>query len=102
MARVRFADDLPEGLRQNQRISTRIILESRDNVTMVQRGPFYDSGGGRIAYVVEDGYAIRRDIDTGATSVSAIEILDGLRPGETIVISNNNLFKGVQSVLLTD
>ncbi|MEE9141102.1 MAG: HlyD family efflux transporter periplasmic adaptor subunit, partial [Gammaproteobacteria bacterium] len=84
MARVRFSGDLPEGLRQNQRVSTRIILESRDNVTTVQRGPFYDSGGGRIAYVVEDGYANRRDIDTGATSVNAIEILDGLRPGETI------------------
>ena len=76
--RLRFSGEVPQGLRQNQRLSTRIVLESRDDVLKVQRGPFLDSGGGRVAYVVQDDIAVRRPIHTGATSVSEVEILEGL------------------------
>ena len=40
--RLRFAR-VPQGLRQNQRVSTRIVLESRDDVLKVPRGPFLDA-----------------------------------------------------------
>ena len=36
--RVRFSDKVPEGLRQNQRLSTRILLDEHPNVLMVERG----------------------------------------------------------------
>lgn len=100
--RVRFNNDVPAGLRQNQRLTTRILLEEKFDVTMVQRGQFYDSGNGRIAYVVEDGIARRRSISSGATSLSDIEILQGLAPGETIVISSTDLFEGAEAVLINN
>ena len=46
-------------------------MDQRDGVIMVQRGPFYDSGAGRIAYVLDDGIARRRNITTGPTISSA-------------------------------
>ena len=64
--RLRFSGETPQGLRQNQRVSTRIVLESRDDVLKVQRGPFLDTGGGRVAYVVQDDVAVRTPIQTGA------------------------------------
>ncbi|PCI79557.1 MAG: efflux transporter periplasmic adaptor subunit [SAR86 cluster bacterium] len=100
--RVRFNDEVPEGLRQNQRLTTRVLLEERFDVTMVQRGQFFDSGNGRIAYVVEDGIARRRSITAGATSLSSIEILEGLEPGETIVISSTDLFNSADAVLINN
>jgi HlyD family secretion protein len=102
-ARVRFVGDGPLGLRQNQRLTTRILLAEHANVVMVQRGQFLDTGGGRMAYVVsEDRVAQRRQIRTGAYSLGAVEILAGLEPGETIVISNLDPFRGADTVLLTD
>ncbi len=102
-SRVRFAEEGPTGLRQNQRLTTRILLDEHSDVVMVQRGQFLDSGGGRLAYVVsEDRVARRRSIQTGAYSLGAVEILSGLEPGETIVISNLDPFRGAESVLLTD
>jgi HlyD family secretion protein len=102
-SRVRFADEGPTGLRQNQRLTTRILLDEHSDVVMVQRGQFLDSGGGRLAYVVsEDRVARRRSIQTGAYSLGAVEILSGLEPGETIVISNLDPFRGAETVLLTD
>ncbi len=100
--RVRFNAKVPEGLRQNQRLTTRILLEEKFDVTMVQRGQFFDSGNGRIAYVVEDGIARRRSITAGATSLSSIEILQGLTPGETIVISSTDLFNSADAVLINN
>lgn len=100
--RVRFNEKVPEGLRQNQRLTTRILLEEKFDVTMVQRGQFFDSGNGRIAYVVEDGIARRRSITTGATSLGSIEILQGLAPGETIVISSTDLFNSAEAVLINN
>ena len=102
-SRVRFIGDAPGGLRQNQRLTTRILLAEHDDVLMVQRGQFLDSGGGRLAYVVsEDRVARRRQIETGAYSLSSVEIVAGLQPGETIVISNLDPFRGAETVLLTD
>ncbi len=55
---VAFTEDPPAGLKQNQRVSTRLILETQQNVLKVDRGPFVESGGGRLAYVVENGMAV--------------------------------------------
>jgi HlyD family secretion protein len=96
--RVRFASALPKGLKQNQRVQVRIVMDSRPNVLMVQRGPFMDSGGGRVAYVVHDGIATRTPIETGASSISSIEILGGLKEGDTIIISDTSAFDSANTV----
>jgi HlyD family secretion protein len=100
--RLRFSGEVPQGLRQNQRLSTRIVLESRDDVLKVQRGAFLDTGGGRVAYVVQGDLAVKRPIRTGAVSVSEAEILEGLQPGDRIIISNLGEFERVETVRLAD
>lgn len=99
-ARVRFADDVPVGLRQNQRLSARVLLDERKNVLTVHRGPFIDAGGGRVAYVIRGDVAERVSIETGATSLNQVEILSGLEAGDRIVISGTDEFNGAQRVVL--
>lgn len=108
--RVRFANhdnngnelSSPLGLRQNQRLTTRILMENKADVLMVQRGQFLESGNGRIAYVVRDGMAQRTKIDTGARSLSSVEVIAGLSAGDTIIVSGTDQFNGAQSVLITN
>jgi HlyD family secretion protein len=100
--RVRFAKDVPLGLRQSQRVATRIVLESRDGVLKVERGPFVDSSGGQVAYLVEDGMARRKPIKLGATSISAVEIASGLEEGDQIIVSGVDSFENAAVVRLTD
>lgn len=99
--RIRFVDQVPDGLRQNQRVSVRVQLESRPSALTVRRGPFYDDGGGRIAYVIDGDVATKRMISTGAVSIDQIEILDGLVAGDRVVISSFEQFKGADTVLLS-
>ncbi|MCE3284675.1 MAG: transporter permease [Steroidobacteraceae bacterium] len=99
--RVRLKE-LPPGLRQNQRVSVRILMDERDDVLKVERGAFYEAEGGAYAYVVRDDVAERRPIRTGAVSVREIEITDGLAEGDQIVISDTDDFKNAERVLLAD
>ena len=100
-ARVRFAGNQPENLRQNQRLSVRIILDKRDNVLTVARGSFVDESGGRYAYVLQDGIAVKTPVLLGPSSIDKVEILQGLKAGDKIVISGTDNFNGAARVVIS-
>ena len=98
---VEFTEGLPAGLRQNQRVSTLLILERKANVLKVERGPFVEAEGGRRAYVVDDGgMAVLRPIEVGSLSVSEVQIRSGLQVGDRIIISDTARFEGAERVLI--
>jgi HlyD family secretion protein len=101
--RIRFVGGMPPGLRQNQRLTTRILMEKKHNVLALQRGQFLDSGGSRIAYVLDDNrVAHRRSIEIGARSLAAVEIVKGLNEGEVVVISSIDQFRSAETVRITN
>ena len=101
--RIRFSASAPTNLRQNQRLTTRILLAEYKDVLIVQRGQFLDSGAGRVTYVLnQNGLAVRRAIETGARSLGAVQIVAGLEQGDTIVISSLDPFRSAETVLLTE
>jgi len=100
VARVRFGEHKPAGLRQNQRLTTRILIDEHPNVLMVERGPFVDSGAGRVAYIVRNGVAERTPIQVGATSLNAVELVSGVKEGDRIVISGTDAFNAAPKVVL--
>ena len=101
-ARLRFEGETPKQLRQNQRLSVRVLLDKRDNVLTVQRGSFVDESGGSYAYLVRDGIAKKTPIRVGASSIDKVEILDGLKEGDRIVISGTDSFKGAATVAISN
>jgi HlyD family secretion protein len=101
--RIRFSGEMPPGLRQNQRLTTRILMEEKTDVLTLQRGQFLDSGGSRVAYVLDDdNVAHRRSIEVGARSLAAVEIVNGLSEGEVVVISSIDQFRSADTVLVTN
>jgi HlyD family secretion protein len=98
--RVAFTGGTPPGLRQNQRLSTRLVLARQTGVLKVPRGPFLEAGGARWVYVVKDGLARRRNVRVGAVSVTEVEILGGVDAGEEIVLSDLSQLQGAETVRL--
>ena len=101
--RLRF-DDEPRvsALRQNQRLTTRILLEAKYDVLRLARGQFLESGGGSVAYVVEGGVARRQRIEIGARSLNAVEVVAGLEAGDEVVVSSIDPFAGKDAVLVAN
>jgi HlyD family secretion protein len=101
-ARLRFNGVTPKQLRQNQRLSVRVLLDKRDNVLTVQRGSFVDESGGSYAYLVHDGIATKTPIRVGASSIDKVEILEGLKEGDRIVVSGTDSFKSATTVAISN
>ncbi|HXT20885.1 MAG TPA: HlyD family efflux transporter periplasmic adaptor subunit [Thermoanaerobaculia bacterium] len=97
---VGFRGQTPPGLKQNQRVAARLVLETRHDVLKVQRGPFLEALGERQAYVVDDGIAQLRPIEVGSVSITEIEISGGLKEGDEIVLSDPTPFGGAKRVSL--
>ena len=101
-ARLRFDPDAqPPGLRQNQRLSARILLDRRVDVLRIERGPFVEQGGGRYAWVVEGGSAVRRPVRFGVAGLDAVEIISGLAAGNRVVVSGTDHFDNADKVRIT-
>ena len=72
--------------------------------------PAEAKGGVRLAHSVEDVEKDAREmlgntlvtVQTGAASIETIEILEGVEPGETLVISDIDPFEGAETVLLVN
>ncbi|MEM5532648.1 efflux RND transporter periplasmic adaptor subunit [Pseudoalteromonas arctica] len=97
-ARVRFKG-VTNNIRQNQRLTARILLDNREGVMQVKRGAFMQQGG-IIAYKVDGNIAKRISITIGATSINAVELLSGLKENDEIIISSYSDFKQANTILL--
>jgi HlyD family secretion protein len=103
VGRIRFAGESPPGLRQNQRVTVRVMMDELSDVLKIQRGAFADNGGGRTAFVLADnGLAYRRGIRLGARSAGEVEILAGLAEGDRIIISSIAEFEGAETIQVVD
>lgn len=99
VGRIRFTRDSPPGLRQNQRVTVRVLMDELIDVLKLQRGAFTDSGGGRYAFVLTgEGLAERREIRLGARSAAEVQILAGLKEGEQVIISSIAEFENYDTI----
>jgi HlyD family secretion protein len=96
--RVKFTRQ-PPGLRQNERASVRIVLDERDHVVKFEHGPFIDETT-RAVYVMHGDQAVRTAVELGAASVSEVEVLRGLSPGDSVVVSDMRDFKDTPAVMV--
>ncbi|MCV6613650.1 MAG: HlyD family efflux transporter periplasmic adaptor subunit [Cellvibrionaceae bacterium] len=85
-ARVVFSQNDIAGLRQNQHISARILLERKDNALLLPRGPYLEAG--EFVYRIDNGSARRQPVQIGARSIDQVEVLSGLAPGDEVITSS--------------
>jgi HlyD family secretion protein len=69
---------------------------------MVPRGPFVEAHGGKFAYVMEDGFAVRKPIRLGGTSVTSVEIAEGVKAGDRVVIAGSEEFENAPKVKVNE
>lgn len=102
-ARVRFTAAQPENLRQNLRLTARILMENRSNVVLVKRGAFLDQTGGRFAWRLNaQQQAVKVPITIGALGLNQVEIVSGLSEGDRIITSSVDELDRAQLVALRD
>ena len=93
---------LPQGARPDLSVVGTITIEKLDDVLNVGRPVFASSEGpSELFKVVEDGrYAIRSRVQFGRTSVSTIEVVEGLEIGDEIILSDMSQWDGCDRIRL--
>ena len=84
-----FVDSTRAALRVGQTVHIRLELGDLDESVQLARGGFYQSTGGKWAYVLQESgeAAVRRAIKLGRQNPRVYEVVAGLQPGERVVTS---------------
>lgn len=62
-----------------------VVVDQRENALRIPRGALLEDDSTTSVYVVADGIATRRDVETGYSDRGMVEIVSGLNDGERVV-----------------
>lgn len=83
--------DIKLGLEANVEITT----GAASDVITAPIGAVNTDVEGTYCFVAEEGVAVRRDITLGLSSDTEVEIVEGLAPGDQLILSSQNLLPGM-------
>jgi HlyD family secretion protein len=97
-----FDDAPPAGIHIGQALDLKIELGGSARAMLLPNGPFYqDTGGNWVFVVTPDGTAaVRRTVRLGRKNPDNVEVLDGLRPGERVIVSGYEGWPKTDRVIL--
>jgi HlyD family secretion protein len=88
---VAIDGELPKGARPDLSVDGTIELERLDNVVYVGRPAFgQENNTVGIFKLVDGSEAVRTPVKLGRSSVNTIEILNGLEPGDQVILSDTS------------
>jgi HlyD family secretion protein len=90
-----FTQTIPDGIRRGQTLQIKLQLSENIQAVQIPRGSFYQATGGNWIFVVseEGDFAIRRNIRLGRQNPRFYEVVEGLQPGEKVVVSSYEGYK---------
>jgi len=95
-----FNGAAPAGIHVGQAIDLKVELGGASRAVMVPNGPFYQDTGGNWVFVLDPAgrYATRRNVRLGRRNPDHVEVVDGLKPGEKIIVSGYEAFQKMDRV----
>jgi HlyD family secretion protein len=87
---LEFAGDAPPQIRRGQTVRMRLEIGQPADTLVLANGAFYDDTGGQWVFVVDESgeLAERRNVRFGRRNPEGIEVLEGLREGESVITSS--------------
>lgn len=79
-------------------IKADIVVQNKANAIVIPKSVILDRGGTKIVYVVDRGLAAERRIKTGIESKDEVEILEGLRAKDQLIIEGFETLRGRSQV----
>lgn len=74
----------------NMNLNVEIITEERPRALVVSREALFGTGANRQVYLVQDGVAVKKTVQTGISTASRVEILQGLKEGDRVILDRES------------
>jgi HlyD family secretion protein len=100
---IYFDGPAPSDIHVGQAIDLKVELGGASRAVMLANGPFYqDTGGSWVFVVAPNGqYATRRNVRLGRRNPDYVEVVDGLKPGEKVIVSGYEAYQKMDRVEFT-
>lgn len=100
---IQFAISLDDNrstlLRPNMKVEVYVITQKVDNVVRIANGPAFNGKRKLPVFVLENSKtARRREIETGLSNFDFVEIKQGLKPGEKVIITDMSQYKHLDQI----
>jgi HlyD family secretion protein len=103
---VRFFVDLDNAahskLRDNLRVDVLVVTGRHAGTLRLPKGAASQEGGAAAVFVVQGDEAVRRDVRFGLSGYEWDEVLEGLAPGDEVILSDMRDYLHLQRVKLDD
>lgn len=101
---MEFTGAVPAGIRRGQTLQIGLSLSDETEALLLAKGGFFQkTGGAWIFKVSENGkMAYRTDIVLGRHNPENYEVLQGLKPGDKVVVSSYESFGDMQELILKE
>lgn len=101
-ADFRFEGQQPENIRTGQTYYLNLQLGQSAEAILIPRGSFYQNTGGKWVYVLNaDGTkATKRSVRIGRQNPQYYEVLEGVAPGDKVIISSYDAFGDKDELLI--
>jgi len=80
-----YVDETKDMLRPGMFGRVKIVYDTRENTRMIPKSAVISEDLAESVYVIKDSLAFKKEIQTGYTNGSNVEILNGLEDGEMVV-----------------
>lgn len=89
-----FSDTIPDNIRTGQTYYTSLQLGQPKISLLVPIGGFFQETGGQWIFVLDptESFATKRNISIGRKNPKYYEVLEGLQPGEKVIVSGYDTF----------
>jgi membrane fusion protein (multidrug efflux system) len=91
-------DNPDEALRPGLFISVELALDRRENAAIMDEEALVPEGARQYAFVVRDGRAVRVEVKLGNRQQGSVEVLEGLKPGENVIVRGTSRVRPNQPV----
>lgn len=82
-------------LRSGLKVDVHVIYGVKDNVLRIANDTYYLGAGKYELFVMtDDNHLERREVELGESSWDYVEVISGLKPGDRVVVSDMNAYKG--------
>ncbi len=85
-------------LRPNMKVDVYLVTAAHSRVMRVANGPAFKGPSVQDIFVVNGGKALRRTVHIGLTNFDYVELLDGVKPGDTVITSDMTEYKNSKEV----
>ncbi len=97
---MEFVGERPEGIRRGQTLTIRLALSDETKAVLLAKGGFYQQTAGNWIFKLDkDGKtAYRTDLQLGRQNPEYYEVLNGLKPGDKVVVSSYETYDKIQEL----